>query len=106
EDLVARIVFRGEAERLRLDAHVDVFRHQDHLALRLALLQVAHDRQDLVVGLARGERGRQVTVDRFGLQIEPAAGNRPGLRLDRDSGGDVGDRVRYDLVEEPARLPG
>src|SRR5882672_698417 len=39
QNLVVEVVFGGEPERARLDAHVDVLRHQHHLALWLPLLQ-------------------------------------------------------------------
>ncbi len=105
QHLVVGVVLGGEAERARLDAHVDVFRHQDHAARGLLLLQVAHHREDLVVGLAGRQRRRQVAVDRLGLQEQAPAGRRPVLaRLDRQPGGDIAALGRDDLVEEAARL--
>jgi hypothetical protein len=67
EHLVVCVVLRREAERMRLDAHVDVLRHQDHVPLGLALLERTDDGEDLVVGLADSERRRQLAVDGFGL---------------------------------------
>ncbi len=104
EHLVVEVILRRQPERARLDAHVDVFRHQHHLALRLLLLQEAHDRQDLVVVLARRQRGRQVAVDGFGLQVEPAARVLPVARLQLQALLDVFDAAAHDLVEEAARL--
>ena len=50
ENFVVEVVFGREPERARLDAHVDVFADQDHLALGVQLLQMMHDAEDLVVG--------------------------------------------------------
>ncbi len=56
QHLVVEVVLGVEAQRARLDAHVDVFGHQDDLALRLLCLQVHHHADDLVVGLRGGQR--------------------------------------------------
>ena len=74
EDLVVEIVLGGESERMRLDAHVDVLGHQDDLALRDFLLQVHHHADDLVVGLAYGQVGGQVSADGLGLQEQVPGG--------------------------------
>src|SRR5688572_4664804 len=104
EHLVVEVILGVEPQRPRLDAHVDVLRHQHHFALRLALLEGAHDGKDLVVGLARGERRGQAAVHRLGLQKQPAArllsfpGSYQQALLYRfQIPGD-------DLVEEAARL--
>jgi hypothetical protein len=102
EHLVVEVVLRRQAQRTRLDAHVDVFGHQHDFALRFFLLQIAHHGENLVVGLAGGEGGRQLAVDRLGLQEQAPLRLLPVFRLDRQPVLDVlaGD----DLVEEAARL--
>ncbi len=105
QHLVVEIVFRGDAERTRLDPHVDVFRHQDHAALGVQMLQVHHDREDLVVGLAVRERGGQHGGDDFGLQVQPPGGGAAGLHRQRNA---FDDAVRHrgdELVEEARSLP-
>ena len=51
EHLVVEVVLGEQVEGTRLDAHVDVFRHQDDRALREFFLQVDNHREDLVVDL-------------------------------------------------------
>jgi hypothetical protein len=58
-------------------------------------------RSESGVGLARGERRRQLAVDRLGLQEELALGGLPVPGLDGEAALDVAD---HDLVEEAARL--
>jgi hypothetical protein len=72
--LVVEVVLGQQVECARLDAHVDVFRHQDDRALGEFLLQVDDDRQDLVVDLGGRQALRQFGADRLGLQVEAAAG--------------------------------
>jgi hypothetical protein len=74
ERLVVEVVLGRQAQRTRLDAHVDVFGHQHHVALRLLLAQRLHHAEDLVVGLALRQAGRQADVDEVGLEEELAAG--------------------------------
>ncbi len=72
EDLVVEVVLGGQAERARLDAHVDVFRHQHDLALRELLLQGADHAQDLVIRLALRQAVRQLDLVELGLQEQLA----------------------------------
>ena len=74
QHLVVEVVLRLQPECSRLDAHVDVFRHQNDFALRVQALQVNHHGEDLVVGLGGGQPGRQIARDGLGLQEEAAAG--------------------------------
>ena len=61
-DLVVEIVLGTKPQGAGLDAHVDVFRHQNDITVRPALLQRVDDTQDLIVSLgrrqARGQGGR------------------------------------------------
>jgi hypothetical protein len=64
-DLVVEVILRGETDRARLDAHVDVFGDEDHFALGVRGLEVHHDADDLVVGLARSRgqaRGQRAAI--------------------------------------------
>ena len=54
--LARRVVLGQEAQRLRLDAEVDVLADQDDLPVLLPLAQLLGEGQDAVVGLAEGER--------------------------------------------------
>ena len=104
EHLVVEIILGGQAQRARLDAHVDVLGDQDHLALGVGFLQVLDHADDLVVGLAGGKPRRQLAVDRLGLQEQPAGRLLVAGVVERDALGDVLDGLGNDLVEEAARL--
>ena len=112
QHLVVRVILGGERERARLDPHVDVLGDEDHLALRVGALQVAHHREDLVVHLAHGEGGGEVAGDGFRLQEQAPRGRFAGLGRQRDAPADVArDAAGFgdggdDLVEEAARLAG
>ena len=100
--LVVEVVLRLQPERPRLDAHVDVFRHQNDFALRVQALQVNHHGEDLVVGLGSGQPGWQVARDGLGLQEEAAAGLLVRQLKQRDAVLD-GAAVAADNVVEVAR---
>ena len=105
EHLVVVVVLGRDPQRPRLDPHVDVLAHQDHVALRVQMLQMHDDREDLVVGLAVRERGRQHRSDHLGLQVELAARRTARLGVERDA---LGDSVRHrchELVKKARRLP-
>ena len=70
------------------------------------MLQVHDDREDLVVGLAVGERGRQHGGDDFGLQIQPAGGGAAGLHRQRNALDDAVGHRGDELVEEARHLTG
>ena len=72
EHLVAGVVLGRQPERACLDAHVDVLRHQHHVSSRMHILQRAHHAEDLVVGLAGGQRRGQRARHRRGLEEQPA----------------------------------
>ena len=57
---------------MRLDAHVDVFRHQHDLAIRAVVLQRAHDAENLVVGLAFRQTFDRLDVGQRGLEVQAA----------------------------------
>ncbi len=77
------------ADDVPFDAQVDVLRHQDHLAPRLALGQRQCDREDAVVGLVARQTSRQLC--RAGLGLEEQS---PGLA--RAGAGQW--HARFDLV--------
>ena len=74
ERLVVEVVLGRQAQRTRLDAHVDVLRHQHDIAPLLLFAQRLDDAEDLVVGLALRQADRQVDVDQIGLEVQLAAG--------------------------------
>ncbi len=87
ERLVVLVVLGRQAQGARLDAHVDVFRHQHHLALALVLLaQRLHDTEDLVVGLALRQAGRQLVVHQLRLEEQLAVGFLVTGLVERDAG--------------------
>src|SRR6185503_10987196 len=90
----------------RLDPHVDVLADQDDLALGLCLCEMAHDAEDLVVGLARGEGGWQLAAYRIGLQEQAASRLLRAVRGQLDARVDVVSRMTQQLVEKAARLAG
>jgi hypothetical protein len=70
---VVFVVFGGQAQGPCLDAHVDIFRHQNHFPLREFVGQRLNHAQNLVVGLALRQAGGKLAVERFGLEIQHAA---------------------------------
>ena len=79
--LVVEIVLGIDVERARLDAHIDVLRHQRDVPFGLFFLQMQADRDDLVVGFSGGKRCGQLHADRLGLQEQT-----PGRRTVRSFG--------------------
>ena len=104
QHLVVEVVLGRQRQRTRLDAHVDVLGHQDHLAARVGFLQMADHGEDLVVGLAAGQRRGQLAVDRLGLQEQAAGRLLVALRRQRDAIVDVGLAVVEQTIEEAADL--
>jgi hypothetical protein len=72
--LVVEVVLGRQAQCACLDAHVDVLGHQHHLAAGVLLAQALHHAQDLVVGLALRQTGRQLEIQQHGLEEQLAAG--------------------------------
>ena len=104
QHLVVEIVLGGEPQRTRLDAHVDVFGHQDDLPLRLLPLQGHHHADDVIVRLAQGERLGKRAVQRLGLQEQLARGGIRRVALERDARVDLAGDAADDFVEVAARL--
>ena len=73
EHLVVEIILRFEAQRTRLDAHVDVLGDQDDGAFGVQALLVDDHGEDLVVGLGGGQTGRQIGRNRLRLQEQASA---------------------------------
>ena len=90
EHLVVEIILGRQAQRARLDAHVDVFGHQHDRAVRVGFVQKFNDADDLVVGLAAGEPHGQNAADGLGLEEQPPGRVLGAMRLQRDSLVDVG----------------
>jgi hypothetical protein len=88
QHVVVEVVFGGQAQGARLDAHVDVLRHQHDRAARLVRFQRAHHAQDLVVGLARGEAFGQGGGVQAGLEVQAALGILVAQLGQRDAGFD------------------
>ena len=74
QHVVVEVIFRGQANGTRLEAHVDVLGDQHHRTFRILLVQRAHHAQDLVVGLAFGQAFRQGGVLQLGLEVQAALG--------------------------------
>ena len=89
EDVVVEIVLGEEADGTRLEAHVDVLRHQHHGPRRMRVLQCADHAEDLVVGFAGRQRGRQRLRHRMRLEVEAAAGILVAECRERDAEVDV-----------------
>ena len=104
EHLVVEVVLRLEAQRAGLDAHVDVLRHQDHLALRRSFGQVQDDAEDLVVAASGRQAVGQADTDRLGLQEQPAGGQAARRSVELDALGDAVFARTDDLVEAAAGL--
>ena len=95
ENLIVEVILGRDPDRMRLDAHVDVLGYEDDAALRMHTLQVYYDRDDLIVGLAAGERWRQRGRDRLGLQEQPAAGRASARGLERNTARDIAAADRH-----------
>jgi hypothetical protein len=74
QHLVVEVILGRNFQRTRLDAHVDVFRHQDDLPVRLLLLEERHHAENLVVDLAERQDRGDIAGDRMRLQEQPAGG--------------------------------
>ena len=111
DGLVAVVVLGVHADDRRLDAQVDVLRHQRHARLRVLALQRERVREDRVVGAVAGQRVRQAgrraagsgrTAGRVGGFLPPfSALGRRQLEAAVDL---LLGRVRHQLVEEAAHL--
>ena len=75
------------------------------LRFGVQVLQVHDDGEDLVVGLAVGERGGQHGRDHLGLQVQPAGGGAARLLRERDAFDDAVGRRGDELVQEARDLP-
>ena len=106
EYLVVEVILGQQVERARLDAHVDVFGHQNDRAPGEFLLQVDDDRQDLVVDLGGWQALRQFCADRFGLQEQAAAGQFLGGAVEVDAFLDVDTVMGEHFVKRARSLAG
>jgi len=107
QHLVVEVVLRRQAQGTGLDAHVDVFRHQDHGTLGIAALEVDDHGQDLVVVLGLGQGRGQFRINGLRLQEQAATGQLVGRPLQGNALLDVVVfQVGQDLVQGPAALPG
>jgi hypothetical protein len=80
QHVVVEVVLGRQAQRARLDAHVDVFRHQHDGAAFLLRFQRTHHGQDLVVGLAgRQPTGSSAVCRRVWKYRRPLASLLPSL---------------------------
>ena len=89
EHLVIEIVFGGQPQRARLDAHIDVFRHQNNLAFGVVLGQKQHHAQNLVIHFAGRHTQRDVAGDGLSLQIQAPGRGIVAEGLERDAFFDV-----------------
>src|SRR3569623_764136 len=101
--LVVEVILGRKPQRARLDAHVDVFRHQNDLAFGVMARQEQHDAEDLVVDLAGRQAQRDVAGDRLGLQKQPAGGGVMAVRCEWHAFLDAVE-LADDLVEKAAGL--
>ena len=74
QHLVVEIVLGGQPQRTRLDAHVDVFGHQDDLPLRLLPLQ-RHDHAEA------GPVDDGVVLAHFGVGTNRPVGRNSRVRI-------------------------
>jgi len=105
QHLVVVVVLDGQAQCARLHAHVDVLGNQHHLARLVQLLEAAHHAEDLVVGLACRQVGRQRGSHRLRLEVKAAARIRVAERGQRNA---LLDRTLARLdqrIEHAADLP-
>ncbi|EOA05532.1 dehydrogenase [Herbaspirillum frisingense GSF30] len=110
QHVVVEVVFGGQANGTRLQAHVDVLGHQHHRTLRILLVQRPDHAQDLVVGLALGQTFRQGGILQLGLEVQAALGilvAQLGERNAQVDGilGDVGHQ-RIQRTRDLARIAG
>ena len=90
EHLVVEIILGGEAQRARLDAHVDVLGHQDDLrALDAASCRCLTTPMIWLSALPLGSGAGRLAVDRLGLQEQPSGGGLVAVCCQRDAVVDV-----------------
>ena len=68
-DMIRRVIFRHQADRFRLHTEIAVFRHQNHLPIRLLFRKQVGDVQNVVIGLLRAEIQRKVFM-KFPLEFD------------------------------------
>ena len=83
------VVFCRQAERAGFDAHVDVFGNQHHFSLRVLDAQGFDHSQNLVVGFALWQAGRQGEVKRLGLEEQASAHFNVASAVQLDASDDV-----------------
>ena len=104
QHLVIGVVLGINAQRMRLDAQVDVLRYQHHLTVWVAFAEVERDAEQDVVRVAGAHPVRQVRVHRLQVEIQP-----PGFDVGRDRrqlypAGDVAIGFFHELVKQTAGL--
>ena len=83
------VVFSGEPQRTRFDAHVDVFRDQHHFARCVPDAQCFDHAQNLVVCLALRQAGGEGEVQRLGLKEQAATYIHVACAIELDARDDV-----------------
>ena len=100
------VVIGGQAERTRLDPHVDVFGHQHHLTRRVLFAQRFNHAENLVVCLALRQADGQRVIEYLGLEKQAAAGFAVACRVQFQPFGNVGAGRASQRVQRAAGLAG
>ena len=102
---VVGVILCRHPQGARLDAHVDVFRHQDDRPARMLVLQPRDHAKDLIIDLAERQDRGHIALHRMRLQIHPpgrrlVANHRQGRTL-----GQIGLATLHNLIQEAGHLP-
>ena len=103
---VVLVVVGGEAQRARLDSHVDVFGHQDDLSWSVLLAKGLHHAKDLVVCFSLRQAGGQCVTQQLRLEEQFAASRAVTGRAERQTRRDVSAVVPGQCIKRAAGLPG
>ena len=107
QGFVVFIVFGGQTDGARLDAHVDVFGDKNDRAARVLLREGGDNFQNLVVGLALRQQLGRGGVQRCGLKPELAARLKVPACGQGQAGGHVGmGHEQVKLAADLARVAG
>jgi hypothetical protein len=112
---VVLVIVGSQAQRPRLNPHIDVFGHQHHLPCTgfgvtrqccILLAQRLHHAQNLVVCFPLGEAGWQGIVQCLGLKKQLALGFPVARGVELQASADVGTGCTCQRVQRPAGLAG
>ena len=104
EHVIARVIFGADAERVGLDAQVDVLRDQDDVAVGVALAEVERDAEEGVVGGAGRHAVGQAAAHRLHVKVQAPRIQLRRVRRQPHAAADVALGLFHQLVQEPAHL--